>query len=291
MTTIPRYQLELKSKKHICPRCGQKRFVRFVDNKTNNYIDERFGRCDREQSCQYFLSPYHDKELQELAMQVQTPIKVERKPTSYIKESDFQSTLRAYERNNFAKFLYNTFGEVDAMKAIKKYCLGTSKKFEGATIFWQIDLEQRIRTGKIMLYDEQTGRRKKDGKYYSWIHKQYKDFNLEQCFFGEHLVRGHEKVSVVESEKTALIASIVYPNSVWIATGGLSNVNYYKLKTIKDKRLILYPDLGAESQWQAKFTELQANFKIHSGVRKLANDEDIANGLDIADFILRLKKG
>jgi hypothetical protein len=37
-----RYSLEKGSKKHHCPDCGKKRFVRFVDIETGEYLPEQF---------------------------------------------------------------------------------------------------------------------------------------------------------------------------------------------------------------------------------------------------------
>ena len=37
------------------------RFVRYINNETNNYADPEFGRCDREQKCAYHHKPTNTK--------------------------------------------------------------------------------------------------------------------------------------------------------------------------------------------------------------------------------------
>lgn len=52
-----RFILEKGSKKYHCPQCNKKTFVRFIDEIESNYLQEQYGRCDRESKCGYFLAP------------------------------------------------------------------------------------------------------------------------------------------------------------------------------------------------------------------------------------------
>lgn len=146
-------------------------------------------------------------------------------PTSYIDENIMRSSQKCYEANNLFLFLSSQFGETATLSLMEKYHVGTSKHWTGATVFWQVDNQGKVRTGKVMLYNPETGKRVKEPyNHISWVHSliPHKDFNLCQCFFGEHLINAvkTKPIALVESEKTALIASYYLPQFVWIASGG-----------------------------------------------------------------------
>jgi len=85
-----------------------------------------------------------------------------------------------------------------------------------------------------------------------WVHNKLKksgtlpqDFNLQQCFFGEHLLALYpdKTVAIVESEKSALIASAVFPDLIWLPAGNLNGLSIEKCHVLKRRDVMLYPDL------------------------------------------------
>src|SRR5690554_1484771 len=52
-----RYKLDKSSKKHNCPQCEKKRFVKYIDEETGQYLPDHYGRCDREDECNYHNPP------------------------------------------------------------------------------------------------------------------------------------------------------------------------------------------------------------------------------------------
>ncbi len=52
-----KYSLEKSSKKYVCPNCSKKTFVYYIDTEKGNYLTTDFGRCDREQNCNYHKAP------------------------------------------------------------------------------------------------------------------------------------------------------------------------------------------------------------------------------------------
>ena len=177
---------------------------------------------------------------------------------SYIDTGIVYQSLKGYPKNRLFQFLTSQFGEAAAMKLMKRYRVGSSKHWDGATVFWQIDRDERVRTGKIMLYNSETGKRVKHPfNHVTWVHSLlHKDgFHLRQCFFGEHLLASDptRPVALVESEKTALFASYSLPQYLWIASGGKNGCfNEYSLSGLVGRNVVLFPDLGATEYWKGK---------------------------------------
>lgn len=154
----------------------------------------------------------------------------------------------------------------------------------------------KVRTGKIMKYDAKTGHRiKEPHNMVTWVHSEIKntDFTLRQCFFGEHILTDTSKnkvVAIVESEKTAIIATHFISDFVWLATGGMNGCfNKEAVDVLRGREVILVPDLGATDKWKAKMPMLQYVCKsvvISNILEDNATEEQKAKGLDIADFLL-----
>jgi len=81
---------------------------------------------------------------------------------------------------------------------------------------------------------------------------------LQQCFFGEHLLTLYpdKTVAIVESEKSALIASAVFPILIWLAAENLNEISLEKCQILKGRNVTLFPDLGGYTKWTEKYKEL-----------------------------------
>ena len=193
-------------------------------------------------------------------------------------------------------------------KVLEQYGIGTARN--GMTIFWQVDDQNRVRTGKMMLY-KADGHRDKEAAYgFDWIHSAlYRDArqaysadrtDVKTCIFGLHLLNYYtipkvkQDVCIVESEKTALIMAIAYgnnPKQVWMACGGLGNINRDKLKPIiqQKRNIILYPDRDGVKAWKDKAKELNYD-RVQVDDRPVTEwwiPEDGPKA-DIADVVVRL---
>ncbi len=61
----------------------------------------------------------------------------------------------------------------------------------------------------------------------------------------------------MESEKTAILMSVLMPDYTWLAIPGLSNLNPAMFTALKRYKIQLFPDLGGFASWQKKADELE----------------------------------
>jgi len=316
-----RYRFTLEKYKgrrtrYTCPNCGKaEMFVRYFDTETARHLDDCVGRCNREVNCGYHYTPkqyFADNKLTSPTSDFQRPVKPAKPPKkaphkiSTIPFEVFNKSLASGIENNFIRYLHSLFGSSVTNELIKRFYIGASDCWKGATLFWQIDIKGRIRSGKIMLYDAATGRRVKevqpDGSKRSkitWAHsvmqKQgaIQDYNLRQCLFGEHQLSGqHKPVAIVESEKTAIIASAYLLDFVWLACGSSNNLTADKCRVLVGRKVVLFPDLKCFEKWREKSRQLQAQLDCSITVSDLlerqASEADKEQGLDLADYLTRL---
>lgn len=296
--------------RYRCPSCNHrsKTFTRYIEVATGSHLAPHVGICNRADKCGYHLTPrqylasvgnYH------VHTQIRHPLKPKaQQPLAvyYIHPDYVNDSFSNYAYNNFYQYLIKRFGLDVAAGLAQAYRIGTSSHWHGATVFWQLDTEGHVRTGKIMLYDKSTGRRvKQPFNHINWAHslilKQMAKagehdtgFVLNQCLFGEHLLIAapYKPVAIVESEKTAIIASALMPAFVWLAGGSLEGLTPKKCHVLHGRKVILFPDVNAFAKWQAKAFELQRAipgtlFKVSKELELLASPAERKRGIDIGD--------
>ena len=95
------------SKKFICPSCGQKKFVPYVD-ENNNIVDiEKWGRCERKDSCGY--CEYPKIKGNEWQPQREPKPYIPPKPTEYVSQEIVEKTFNNFKANVFFQYLIRTF--------------------------------------------------------------------------------------------------------------------------------------------------------------------------------------
>ncbi len=165
------------------------------------------------------------------------------------------------------------------------YKLGGGGKM-GAVVFWQIDREGRVRTGKVMEYlpnGHRTGNP-------DWIHSSMvgngvlpSDWELSQCLYGEHLLTQYpdKPVGLVESEKTALICAMFFPRYVWLASGGCGQLSVEKMEPLIGREVLVIPDSGEFYKWKLIMLRTRG---IRADV--VSELEALPGNTDLADILL-----
>ena len=226
-------------------------------------------------------------------------------PPSLIPKSDFRRSLKAYDANNFTAFLKNRFGTQTAADLIGRYFIGTATN--RCVMFWYIDSRGNVRTGKRMQYDPATGKRTEleNGNDAEYIHKRKRfgdGFNYVGCWYGEHLLpkRPGAPVAIVESEKTAILASLYLPDYVWLAVGGISGLpsNPERWEALTGRRIVLFPDCDPPakdgktpfqrwSQSAEAIRKMGYNIAVSDLLERTATDAIRAQKYDLADYLLK----
>lgn len=284
-----KYTLDKSSRKFICPVCQKRRFVRYLSTDINEYLAPTFGRCDRESKCGYHFSPKRNT----CTTQINRNMKIHVSESPSCHNDDVIGYFgRNYSNNNLIYYLLQFFSSKKVAGAIKKYFIGTSSHWNGATIFWQVDEHMNVCAGKVMLYDKTTGNRvKKPYPYINWMHKvlHLKKFVLQQCLFGIHNLCDYNEgstICIVESEKTAIIMSMLLPDYLWLATGSKSNLKDSLLKPLRDYKVIVFPDKTEFDDWNEIIIRLRKE-SFNVSCSSLLENKNLEEGVDLVDFLLK----
>lgn len=268
-----------------CP-CGK-------DNKDQKFHPfegtELYGYCH---ACARNILPENEAEIKPVERVFVPPV-----PIAYHAPELVEQTMGNYLGNTFVSYLRRIFGDKRANELVSRYRIGTSKQFGGgAVVFWYINTENAVTAGKIMQYG-QDGKRVKDPRpLVTWVHKVLKleaQGKFSACPFGLHLLaeNPYKPVCIVESEKTAIIASGYISDCIWIATGGKATPNAHNYRHLSGRTVILFPDLKAEEVWAEFGRNLRdkygATVSVSSILQGRATEEEVAQGFDLADFLTR----
>jgi len=298
--------------RHTCPNCGKRReFTRYIDTETGGQLADHAGMCNRVNTCGYHYTPKQflgeqlagaggSSQLQKTGKRSSGRLAgAVRRSNVYILDSKHLARSmkeEGYSENKFVAFLYLLFDADTVQQLIKRYYIGNSCHWPGATVFWQLDTGMQPRTGKIMLYDAATGKRVKTPfNYVTWMHStlDIPGFELRQCLFGAHLLKDNKKpVAIVESEKTAVIASHYLPGYTWLACGGVHGITAEKFEVLRGRDIILYPDAGMYEAWEHRAKKVLCGFKVELScflTDNLSAGEQ-QQGMDIADYFIKYSK-
>lgn len=238
-----------------------------------------------------------------------------------IPDEVFTASLGHHERNQFAQLLVREFGPIKADELLQRFQVGTSAHWPGSCVFWLKDKQQRIRAGQVVLFADDWHKAKYIDKednskacISSVSHSLIRRYKQQQqpapewltdydqnaprwpILFGLHQLAAapvDQPVALVEAPKTAVVCSALIPDFVWLAVGALSYLNADRLAPLRDRAVMLFPDLSKDGkafiQWSRVAHEMNATgyqIQVSDLLEQRATDEQRIKGLDLADFLL-----
>lgn len=254
--------------KPACPSCGKPhRFSEYIDLRTGKPVGPGCGKCDRENHCRYRVTPseyfrQHPEAKYGYLTQATPVFRPEPSPRLYLPEDALARYATPYSQSNFGRWLVSKAPSPEALlRTVQMYRLSATQT--GGIIFWYIDHTGRLCQGKMMWYKPNGHRNGIVSNVSSDMAKSGlmpKDAEMQRCLFGAHLLaeRPDAMVYIVESEKTALVMSMLQPEHIWLATGGSSMLNTYVVRPLFNRKVVLVPDSGCLSKWQKVMQQTQS---------------------------------
>lgn len=210
------YSLDKSSKKYICPACGKKSFVVYVD-RYGKMLDASVGACDRYDKCHHHYKPkeyfadrrpfsggHSSTSRQRNPYALRPAVKPDRPRTPDTLHPDVLAPLFAtpYENNTLYRALLSRlqkYVSADTLRhTFERYLVGTMAQADGSPVFPQMDRQHRLRTAKMMRYAPD-GHRKGGMQWLHTTHAHLRvvppggapvtgEYRLAQCYFGTHLI-------------------------------------------------------------------------------------------------------
>ncbi|WP_026464408.1 DUF6371 domain-containing protein [Adhaeribacter aquaticus] len=213
---------------------------------------------------------------------------IPKKALRFIETDLVKKTLKSYQINNFALWLQEKY-PTTADYLLQYFSIGTTR--EGGTIFWYQDYQGNYRKPKRIYY-------KLDGHRVKSLENEYRskpsplifknDGGYEYCLYGEFQLATYAptaKVVMVESEKSAIIGHVHYPDFIWMATGGAVSLKKERATVLEGRKVMIMPDMHQTGREGA--LRMQAILKeVGCKTRILEIDKNKETGDDIADILV-----
>lgn len=265
-------QHRFSTKRTTCPKCGSSRGFAPVVGDPNQ------GFCH---SCQ---TPMFGSTTQR--QNAPTPRPRNERPQQRAPEILYDGS------DNLSRFLIGLWQGGEPMRMhLQQWGVGSTP--DGTTVFAHGNT-----TNKIMRYDG-NGKRDKNASP-SW-HPVGEGVPLFGCqwlrdgatfveFRGwtRHTYTKDTPVFILESEKSATLASFVFPSFVWLAAGGVSGVTVSKAATLRGRRVgVLFDADEAGSNGASKAADVLSKAGASARVLNLRDViADAPDGMDIGDAVI-----
>lgn len=141
----------------------------------------------------------------------------------------------------------------------------------GNAVFWYVNQNGKILYDKRICYREDGHR---DKSFFPGRQFRVADGYSGRCYFGACVPDDGHKAFIVESEKSAILASLYYGGRRFLATGGKGN-----LREI-EPNMMLVPDMDARMEWEERGP-------VWEWWQKWPEGEVVPDHADIGDLIER----
>jgi len=272
--------------KDECPSCGTKKsWVRYVDTKDNTLLPEQYGKCERVNNCGCSLNPYEAGYRTEEDSSDKTPYTPDnRKETAtqiFMNVATCEKEI-SDQSSNFHTFCVQTLNI--PYSHLAKWLVGTG--YQGSTSFYFQSPDKNFWNKKTLTYTKE-GKRDKESSEYSCKQPSDPTQMYKICLYGWHLLSADKDriVLIVESEKTAVIASYFHPEYDWMAAGSANGLTLEKIQDALLNRKAYWlcdADIaGREKASSRRNLQSYKNYNVLADLRP-----DLSDGEDIADFII-----
>lgn len=267
-----KFKFEKKGKKGRCPACLKDGVFRYYEGYHGH---AKFGKCERVNNCDYQCQPDQDE------------------PTISNKEPEIpaiQQTLYLDAEECVKQTLNQTSNLHKSLLAsgitpehLIKWGLGTNEK-NGDTIYFYQEETGKYLNKKAGPY-QPNGKRVKDKDFYSMRQPIDTTKKYRMCLFGKHLLSDDKNkiVCMVESEKTAIIASFYYPQFDWVACGSANGLTDEKLEGLIARHIYWLCDADKAGRINSSIKRIKEYCRKHDVIDLFKHRVD---GYDVADAIL-----
>ncbi|MBO5995373.1 MAG: hypothetical protein J6Q41_07670 [Firmicutes bacterium] len=145
------------------------------------------------------------------------------------------------EKCSLFRWMCGMFPEDRVREVWDKYNVTTDS--HGNCVFWYVDQDGKILYDKRILYNEDGHRNR---EFFPGRQYRVADGYTGKCYFGACIPDDGKKAFIVESEKSALLASLFYGGRRFLATGGKGNLLEI------EPNMLLVPDMDARMEWEER---------------------------------------
>lgn len=274
---------EAPFKKGKCPKCLKSSCFRYYIG-----LPREYGICDHKNKCEHHNDPNKaDPEVKkELYKLISTEIEIQagvpEVKTILYPTNEQLKVLNSLE-SCFHVFMHNKLGIKE--NHFQRWNVGTDST--GKTAFVMQTIAGKYLNIKYMQYyvSADGNNCKRDKKInFSLVAPDKNKAQYKTCLYGEHLLRGGNTIiCLVESEKTAFIASYFYPQFDWLATGGANGLTVEKVQLLKGKQVYYLADNDKAGKENSSIKKLDTY-----GIKyKIVQFEQAQESEDLADLIIR----